>query len=489
MARVVVVGAGVSGLATAARLADFGHDVLVFERNQTTGGRVGSYRRDGFTFDTGPSLLTLPAVYRDLFRKTGRPLERVVELVPAEPALRVEFFDGPRVDLPNASRAGVRRALDDTLGPGNGLAWHAVVERGRQTWQVLRSPYLESTPRPIDIARLAGPRRRHAVAPRQSLRSVVRDLVPDRRLAMTIEHLAMGADPRRSPAALTTLPYLMETFGRWRVAGGMRHLADALRERARERGARLRTGCPVTEIIVDSGRATGVRAAGGQVQPADVVVAAVDARQLYGGLLRVRAAGRVAGRLRRDGPAPAGVFTLLLAISGGPPDLAPHTALLPADADAALDAVFGPQPIAPPDPAIDLFAPDDPALRPAGNARAVTVQVVVPAHGRIDWSAAGAAADYADHILTTLAARGLDLRPHVRWRAVVSPHDAEQATGVPGGAAWGLGVGTAWELLRRPGNRTPVKALFHVGSSTYPGPGLPLVGLSSMIVADLVGRA
>lgn len=488
MARVVVVGAGISGLATAARLADFGHDVLVCERTATTGGRVGTYTRDGFTFDTGPTHLTIPAVYRDLFRKTGRPLERVIDLVPAEPALRFQFADGTGVDLPNASRGGIRRALDDALGPGNGDAWQAVIDRGRKAWQALRSPYLEAAPRLSDLAGLASRERRRALAPRQSLRSLVRDAVSDPRLAMSIEHLARGADPRRAPAALASLPYLLETFGQWRVAGGMRALAEALTERAAERGARIRTGFPVTEIMVSSGRATGVRLSGGAVEVADVIVAAVDARHLYGDLLTAAAGRRVAGRLRRVPPVPA-QFTLLLAVSGGPSDLPPHTALLPVDTDAALHAVFGPEPEAPLDPAIDVYAPDDPALRPDEDARAVTVRVVVPPHGRVDWSAASVTAEYAEHILATLAARGLDLRPHLRWHAVLSPHDAEQQTGVPGGAAWGLGVGTAWELLRRPGNRTLVAGLFHVGSSTYPGPGLPLVGLSSVIVADLVGRA
>ncbi|HEX6339177.1 MAG TPA: FAD-dependent oxidoreductase [Jiangellaceae bacterium] len=488
MARIIVVGAGVSGLATAARLADFGHDVLVFERNATTGGRVGRYRKDGFAFDTGPHLLTLPAVYRDLFRKTGRPLERVVDLVPAEPAVHLRFADGTDVELPNASRAGISRALDDALGTGNGSAWHAVVDRGRQVWQVLRSPYLEATPGLKDLARLAGPTRRRALGPRQTLRALVDELVPDRRLAMAVEHFARGADPRRSPAALAAVPYLMETFGRWRVEGGMRRLADALAERATERGAKIRTGCPVTEITVDSGRASGVRLAGGAVETADAVVAAVDARCLYGDLLTAPAAGRLSARLRSRLPAPAD-FTMFLAVSGYPVDLPPHTVLLPADPDAASDAVFGPEPAAPREPAIDVYAADDPALRPDDGSRAVTVQAVVPPHGPLDWSSREITADYAEHLLTVMAARGLDLRPHLRWHATWSPYDAEHATGVPGGAAWGLGIGSAWDLLRRPGNRAPAKALFHVGSSSYPGPGLPLVGLSSALVADLIGRA
>src|SRR5579884_4312264 len=117
MARIVIVGAGMAGLAAAARLATLGHRVVLCEAAGTHGGMVGRYAREGFAFDTGPTLLTLPAVYRDLFLKTGRDrLEDNVELRPVDPAARHLFPDGTAVELANASRAGVLRALDAALG-------------------------------------------------------------------------------------------------------------------------------------------------------------------------------------------------------------------------------------------------------------------------------------------------------------------------------------------------------------------------------------
>src|SRR6187549_1378200 len=113
MARVVVVGAGMGGLAVAARLAAARHDVTVCEQAPVAGGKVGVLARDGFVFDTGPSLLTLPAVYRDLFLKTGGPLERELELVPVDPVCHYRFADGTELDLPNTSRARIAAAWDD----------------------------------------------------------------------------------------------------------------------------------------------------------------------------------------------------------------------------------------------------------------------------------------------------------------------------------------------------------------------------------------
>ncbi|OEV12967.1 phytoene dehydrogenase, partial [Streptomyces nanshensis] len=144
MARVVVVGAGMGGMAAAARLAVAGHEVVVHERTGTYGGAVRQYARDGFVFDTGPGLLQLPAVYRDLFVKTGRErLEDVVELVQVPVTARHVFADGSAVTLPDASRGKVIAALDDALGEGAGERWSAMLTRARTAWEATRRPLLE----------------------------------------------------------------------------------------------------------------------------------------------------------------------------------------------------------------------------------------------------------------------------------------------------------------------------------------------------------
>ncbi len=126
-----------AGLAVSARLATLGHDVVVCEQAPTWGGKLGTFSRDGFTFDTGPSMLTLPAVYRDLFVKTGKPLDDSVELVPVDPVTRYRFpavddNDVTWLDQPNASRARLRRALDDAFGGGAGADWDRFLDRAHE---------------------------------------------------------------------------------------------------------------------------------------------------------------------------------------------------------------------------------------------------------------------------------------------------------------------------------------------------------------------
>lgn len=500
MARVIVVGAGIGGLAAAARLATLGHQVVACDQADTVGGKLATLERDGFRFDTGPSLLTLPAVFRDLFLKTGRPLEECVDLVEVDPAFRYRFpdLDGSGavwVDIPNVSRARTRRALDDALGGGAGDDWERLLERAHAIWQVTRGPFLEA---PLGGARdlLRMSRRTRdvtTVAPWQSLRSLGRRTLRDPRLRMMLDRYATytGSDPRRAPAALAVVPYVEQTFGAWHIRGGLGRLAQALHERALERGAAVRTGADVTGVLLEAGRVAGVQLATGERLPADVVVSDADARHLYGDLLPDRAARAQARRLSRATPS-LSAFVLLLALRGRTPALAHHSVLFPRDYDAEFDAVFGHDAAPVDDPAIYVCAPHDSAMQPGGH-EAMTVLVNAPRNGTgpgaVDWTAPGLAEGYAARLLAVLAERGLDVRDRVLWQVARTPADVERETRSPGGAIYGSSSNGARAAFLRPANRSPVPGLFLVGGSAHPGGGLPLVGLSAAIVADLIGPA
>jgi phytoene desaturase len=491
VARVVVIGAGMGGLAVAARLARLCHDVTVCEHAPTYGGQAGAYSRDGFTFDTGPSLLTLPAVWRDLFMKTGKrqPLEDVVDLVPADPAVRYGFPDGTVVDVPNASRRGIVEAFSAALGDGAGEDWDRLIERAGRIWAVTRGPLAESPPGGWrELSRLARrPGDVRTVAPGRTLRGLGRGYLRDPRLRTVLDRYAAyaGSDPRRAPAALAVLPYIEQTFGAWYVRGGVRRLADAVYERAQTRGADFRFGAEVTEVLVDAGRVSGVRLGDGQRLAADIVVSDADAVRLYGELVRPPRQARRVLRAPRSGSA----FALLLALRGRLNVGAPHhTVLLPAADDAEFDAVFGRRPAPVSEPAIHICAPDDPGLRPDGH-EAWTVRVSAPLQGPVDWTAPDLAESYAEQLLALLAKRGLDIRDRLLWRVIRTPADIERETRSPGGAIHGAAAHGPLATFRRPANRAPIPGLFLVGGSAHPGGGLPFVGVSAALVADMVGRA
>lgn len=494
MSRVVVVGAGMGGLAAAARLATVGHRVTLCEQAPTYGGKLGTYARDGFVFDTGPSLLTLPAVYRDTFLKTGAALEDSLELVAVDPVAHYRFPDGVELDVPNASRPAVARAFEEAFGGGAGAQWTAFLDRAGAIWDVTRRPFLE-TPLagPRDLMRQSlRVRDLRTVAPWQTLRGLGRRYLRDPRLRMFLDRYATysGSDPRRAPAALAVVPYVEQTFGAWYVPGGLRRLGDALHERCVERGVSVRLGADVAAITTSGGRVDGVRLADGSVLRADVVVANADAAHVYRDLVSDPAAQPVRRDLGRVTPS-LSAFVLLLALRGRTPGLRHHTVLYPADYDAEFDAIFGPDAGPVQDPTVYVSAPDDPALRPDEDSEGWFVLVNAPRHGSgpgaVDWSAPGLAESYADRVLMVMAARGLDVRERVRWRVLRTPADLERETRAPGGAIYGTSSNGARAAFLRPANRSPVPGLFLVGGSAHPGGGLPLVGLSAAIVADLVG--
>ncbi|GAA4827563.1 phytoene desaturase family protein [Actinomycetospora corticicola] len=492
MSSVVVVGAGLGGLATAARLAAAGHDVEVYERADVVGGKLGLVERDGFTFDTGPSLLTLPGLLEDLFTTTGGPAGPAgLAVEPVDPACDYTFADGTRLTLPH-DPAAVPAAFDAAFGAGAGAAWSRLHARSRHLWELVGEQVLR---RPLTLPALlrmsASPSGLRAVAPWRTIRGLARRAFADPRMRTWLERYATysGSDPRRTPAVLSVTSFVEQEFGAWYVPGGLRRIVDTLAERCRTLGVAVHLSSPVQEVLVESGRVVGVRVAG-QERRADAVVCNADAAVLHEQLLARGTASRARRRLRRIPPSSAG-FVLLLGLSGREAPAA-HRVFFPADYAAEFDAVFGRRPRPVEDPTVYVHAPDDPALRPDDDSEGWFVLVNAPVHDPargVDWDAPGLREAYADRILDVLAARGVDVRPRLRFVEVLTPADLERRTGSPGGAIYGTASHGPRAALKRPSNAGPLPGLHLVGGSAHPGGGIPLVLMSAEIVAGLIGPA
>ena len=492
MARIVVIGAGMGGLAAAARLATVGHRVTVCEAGQTHGGMVGQYQRDGFRFDTGPTLLTLPAVYRDLMLKTGRTrLEDEVELRPVDPGSLHLFPDGSRFELANASRARVVQALDDALGGGAGTRWGELLERGRGVWEATRRPLLEEPlpPDPTVLHRdpyLPAKRRRLLGRPVSTLAEVAARELADPRLTALLDEYALrsGLDPRRAPASLTALPYMEQSFGVWYVTGGMRALADAVLRRCEQRRVELRFGARVVRVLGRE-RAEGVLLADGTRLDAELVIAGTDPRGLA---TDAEAAPATPAAAPADGP---GRLSVLLALRGGRPAGVPHRTVVHAtDRLDELDALFGRTASGGAaaarlceQPTVQLLRPDDPGLAPAGHEAAV-LTLTVPSQARYDWTVPGRAEAHADAVIAHAAP---ELRERLLWREVRTPADTERETGAPGGCVPGPALAGAGGAYLSADNRSSLPGLYLVGGAAHPGGGLARVGMSATVTAALIG--
>ncbi|MFJ9695164.1 phytoene desaturase family protein [Kitasatospora sp. NPDC101183] len=507
MAEIVVIGAGMSGLAAASRLATLGHRVTVYEAGPTYGGMVGRYERDGFAFDTGPGLLSLPAVYRDLALKTGRePLEQLVELRPVAPESRHLFPDGTDLTLPNASRGGVAQALDAAFGAGSGARWSEVMNHGRAVWEATRRPLLEEplpteggVLAPADLDRLdtdpyplrprTGLARLRRPVPWTLATVAARQLGGHPGLTALLDEPALryGLVPGQAPAGAAVLAYMEQSFGVWYVRGGMRALAEAFFRRCELRGVEFRFDTPVTRVIVEEGRARGVETARGRVD-ADLVVSAMDTDALFRNGLAEWPGVPAEGWEPVEVP---GRFSVLLALRGPRPEGTVHRTVVHAADPAAEENALTHN--APPceRPTVQVLRPDDPTLRPDDAHESVVLTATVPAQDEVDWTVPGFAERYADRLLDHVDAAGLGLRERVLWRVVRTPEDTRRETGSVYGAVAGPTLAGSHHPTAgiKAANESPVPGLYLVGGGAHPGGGLARVGMSACITAGLIGPA
>ncbi len=470
--RVVVVGAGVGGLAAAIRLAFAGHDVTVLEQGASAGGKAGRWQSEGFAFDTGPSLLTMPHVFEALFADTGDPLE--VELMPVEPVTRYRFADGSSVSLSADLPASVD-ALE-AWSPGAGADWTRFLGTCAAMWRA-SLPYLSGPPpwpprRPAAGEAPPDPRDFLRVRPWHTLRTLARAHARDPRLRMVIERFATyaGADPRRAPAALAVAGWVEHAFGAWHVRGGLYRLVEALELRLLSLGGSLRFGTRVDALLLDGRRVAGVSTPDGHVA-ADAVVWGADALVL----------DRLLGRPSQPAPERSlSGFALMLGLRGATADLAHHTISFCADYDAEFDDVFVARRLVR-DPTLYVSAScaTDASAAPVG-AENWFVLVNAPA---------GAAESLADAYEQELIDR-LGVRSRIVTSARRTPADLDRETGAVGGAIYGGAPHGRMGTLRRPGPVVRgVAGLYRCGGTAHPGGGLPIVALGGAIVAREIGPA
>jgi len=494
--RVAVIGAGMGGMCTAARLAKAGYEVTVFESSDRHGGKCRTEWIGNYAFDTGPSLLTLPAVYRDFFQRTGDVMGRVVDLQPVSPSFDYRFADGSAVRFANLSRKETLAAINKSFGDSAAQEWDLIMHQAEAMWDVSREPFIESELRSV-LSLLKRPtllRDLRIIAPWKTLRELK---LKDQRLRKILDRYATysGSDPRVAPAVLASIAFVEEAFGAWHIKGGVGKLADAVYQRSLDRGVKFEFNTSVAAINHDGKATTGISLADGRVLDYSIVVANADATAVYNKLItgKVKKLRRERAKLAKADPSLAG-FSLLLGLrpSENPTGLSHHNIFFPEDYDAEFGDIFDrKRPVQ--DPTIYLCAPQDESMVKHSGHEAWFVLVNAPRHDLkvgFNWNDADFNHRYAMQIIDSLESRGISIRDRLEVLEIRTPADLERTVAAPGGAIYGTSSNGARSAFMRTKNRSPLKGLYCVGGSAHPGGGLPLVGLSAEIVAQaIVGKA
>jgi phytoene desaturase len=479
---VLVLGAGIGGLAAALALAARGLPVRVIEGGPRPGGKAGTVEVDGVAVDTGPSVLTLPEVFAGLFARAGLRLDDVVGLRALDPGFRYRYADGCVIDVAHDPQQTLAD-IGATLGPAAEAEMAAFLAYSRRIWEAA-APNFVLGPAPTWAAMIGlALRRPRALSAVDALHSMVGGIdrhIREPHLRMLLRRYATynGSDPRRAPATLNCIAHVELSLGGYGVQGGMYALVDALVAAIEDRGGVIECGTPVERLVTDDGAAIGLALADGGQRRGRAVVVNADVGWLRDGALP---------EARRHLPAAAAPSMsgwTAVARAGRRADRMPHEVLFPADYDAEF---------------ADIVDRDRPPVTPT-----VYLCAQERCHGRSGWAedepvfvmanapaepATGSRADQVwsaleDAVVQRINAAGLWADGDaVVWRR--SP--TELAAAFPGsrGAIYGAASNDRFAAFKRPPNRVPGVAGLYLGSgSAHPGGGLPMVALSGLAAAD-----
>ena len=502
---VVVVGAGLGGLAAAATAAARGHKVTILDKNPWLGGKAAVLNlpdpdrpgsNQGFRFDMGPTILTVPRVLRRIFAEAGRDLMQDVPLIRLDPQWRCFFDDDTRIDLIENVDAMARSMDGFAPGMGQGEGYKRFQQVAKQLHEISEKFFfwksVEGLTDTIDLKSNFDPNTmRDVMALRmgRTVAKVIRGHVPDARLAQMLDHFCqyVGSNPYMAPAVLCSIGDMQATEGVWYPKGGTRAVAEGLAKLAGDLGADLRPGVDVTGFEIEGGAVRAVKTATGERIACDAVISNMDAIRTYKELV----GGDTGRRYAKKGfePACSGIV-LYLGLRKRYDHLAHHCFVFSKDAEQEFDAIYKRGEPAP-DPTCYLAAPaaTDPTVAPeGGEALYVLVHTpyLRPGH---DWRSMFA--PYRQVILDKLKrTAGLtDIEDRIVVEQALTPVDIHERYRVLNGAIYGLASHGTFTGAFKPGNRSKaVKGLYLAGGAAHPGPGMPMVMMSGWIAADALDQ-
>ena len=481
----VVIGSGFGGLAAAVRLGARGYQVTVLERLDAPGGRAYVHREAGFTFDAGPTIVTAPFLFEELWALCGRRLSDDVELVPMDPFYNIRFADGATFAC-SADRQAMRAEVE-RFSPGEADNFDAFLKMSEAIYRIgfeqLGDAPFNSL---MDMARVAPDLLR--LQGYRSVYGLVSRYFRDERLRtiFSFHPLLIGGNPFRASSIYCLIAFLEKTFGVHSAMGGTGALVNGLVKLIDGQGGLLRFNADVKRILVENGSACGVELESGERIAADIVVSNADSAFTYRHLLAGEPRQRWTDAKLKRASYSMGLFVWYFGLNRRYDDIAHHTILMGPRYRALLKDIFQNKILAE-DFSLYLHRPTatDPSLAPPGCDSFYVLSPVPNLQGGQDWNVE--AEPYRKRIEAWLEANLLpDLSRHLVVSKVATPLDFQHRLNASHGEGFGLEPLLLQSAWFRPHNRSEeVRNLFLVGAGVHPGAGLPGV-LSSARVLDKV---
>jgi phytoene desaturase len=485
----IVIGAGFGGLSAAVRLGAKGYRVTVLEKLDAPGGRGYVYRQDGFTFDAGPTIVTAPYLFEELWKLCGKKLSDDIILKPMNPFYRIRFNDGTHFDYSDNKEDVLRQIAQ--ICPEDVPAYDRFMKASEDIFrvgfeQLGDMPFNNFT----DMLKIAPD-----MIKLESYRSVYglvakhfRD--PKLRVVFSFHPLLVGGNPFAASSVYCLITFLEKHWGVHFAMGGTGKLAEGLVKLIQGQGNTVRYQQDVREIVVERGRATGVRLANGEVINADIVVSNADSAWTYRYLLPAAVRSRWTDRKIEKSRYSMSLFLWYFGTKRQYPDVKHHTIMLGPRYKELINDIFN-RKICADDFSLYLHRPTatDPSLAPPGCDTFYVLSPVPHLESGINWHAK--AESYRKLIATELSNTILpDLENQVVTSRLQTPQDFQDRLSSFRGAAFGLEPTLTQSAWFRPHNQSEdVERLYFVGAGTHPGAGLPGVLSSARVLDALVPDA
>jgi phytoene desaturase len=478
---VVVVGAGLAGLSAALRLAGAGRKVTVIERESVPGGRNGLLQKDGYSFDTGPSVLTMPSLIQDAFSCVGEDMKDWLELSPLKPLYRAFYDDGSQIDV-HANTAEMEEEIRKTVSAEEALGYRRYVEFVTKLYKYemndfidrnIDSPFNLLTPNLARLVALGGFRK---------LSPKVNQYLKDPRLQKVYSFQAMyaGVSPQQALAIYAVIAYMDSVNGVFFPKGGMHAVPRALAAAAEKHGVIFKYNSTVTRLEIENGRAKAVITDSGERVPCDVVVMNPDLPVAWRELL-----GKTPLSVKRLKYSPS-CATLLVGSSKKYDHIAHHNIHFGKSWDGVFEELIKKKQLMS-DPSILVTVPthDDASLAPAGKQSYYILYPTPNLTAKIDWKTE--AGPYRDHMIKTLEDRGYtDFGNSIETEKMTTPLDW-QAQGMEAGAPFASAHTFFQTGPFRPRNMAAgFENVVFAGSGTQPGVGVPMVLISGRLAAERI---